>query len=622
MSKASNSRHTATAAVLLGCAAISPLQAEQNPPQTGVAPAAEATETPEEHAARVNWWRDAKFGLFLHWGPASIAGTELSWSRPAPKPLDIHNDPAGTVSAPEYDNLYKQFDPQKFDAKQWVKIAQDAGMRYMVLTTKHHDGFSLFATRLSDYNITQTPFKRDIVKELADACHAAGMRFGVYYSQRDWYHPDYGIGDNRKYLDFMNGQLRELLSNYGKVDILWFDSYGTGDLEKFWRIGETWKLIKKLQPEALVNNRLAVLAGYNRQPEPYRGDFDTPEQRLGTFQLGRDWESCITLVGHQWSYKPGGEMMSFEKVVNALVSTATGGGNLLLNVGPMPTGEIEPRQVALLKQVGDWAKKHRVALYGTRGGPYVNGRWGGATHKGNTLYLFCRTWAQDRVALNALPAKVLGAQLLASGETVAFEQTDKGLTITVPAEKRDALFTVVALTLDQPLPDGLALGGIHSRFEDEVTYGTILSAEATFSTSSVSPEDDKAADHPRLFSGPLASSGFAFSTDAETNPWMKIDLGAIKNVTGVRVTNGPSFRQKADLFISVSADGQEWKQVWKAGDWDAVWDIPVTQIRAGAEVPGLPVRYIRFAFKPDPKWPFKKAPKTAIKLQRVEVYGK
>ena len=183
-------------------------------------------ETKEERNARMAWWREAKFGMFIHWDMSSVAGTEISWSRGGSKPIDNGGDPAGYVEDPVYDNLYKQFDPAQFNAKQWVKISQDAGMKYIVFTTKHHGGFCMWDTKFTDYSIMHTPFKRDVVKELADACHAAQMPFEIYYSPRNWHHPDYGIGNNSKYVAYMNGELRELLSHYGRIDIAWFDSYG------------------------------------------------------------------------------------------------------------------------------------------------------------------------------------------------------------------------------------------------------------------------------------------------------------------------------------------------------------------------------------------------------------
>ncbi|MCX6227133.1 MAG: alpha-L-fucosidase, partial [Bacteroidia bacterium] len=289
------------------------------------------------------WFRDARFGMFIHWGPVSLTGGELSWCRGAKRPFDIGGggSPIETgwdrllVPAERYDNLYKEFNPVKFDADQWVKIAKEAGMKYMVFTAKHHDGFSNFHTKVSDYNIMNTPFKRDIVKELSGACRRGGLKFGVYYSQRDWHHPDYLRGDNSKYNQFMTEQIRELLTNYGKIDILWFDSFGQSDLQRDWHIDELLTMARKLQPGILVNNRLAILGSYNKGPEKYWADFDTPEQRVGKYQTDRPWESCITLVGDQWSWKPNGQMFTLKECIDKLVMSGCGDGNLLLNVGPM-----------------------------------------------------------------------------------------------------------------------------------------------------------------------------------------------------------------------------------------------------------------------------------------------
>ena len=400
--------------------------------------------------ARIAWWTDARYGMFIHWGVASILGVDLSWGRKGSKPLDIHGDQAGYVEDPVYDHLYQSWHPDKFDAREWVDVARKAGMKYMVLTAKHHDGFCLWDTKLTDYKITNTPLKRDVVREFTDACREAGMRIGLYYSQRDWHHPDYGIGDNRKYIDYMNGQLTELLTRYGDIDIIWFDSYGKGDLKDFWRIDETWQLVKKIAPQAVINNRLAILAAYNQQGKPYWGDFDTPEQRLGGMQTHRPWESCMTLVGHQWGYKPGGEMYSLEQVIRSVVTCATGDGNLLLNTGPMPTGVIEPRQAERLREAGEWIARHARAIYGTRGGPYQNSRWGGSTRRDKNVFIHVFDWrGEDTLRLLPLPQTVLSARLL-DGTPVSFKQTPAGLDITLEKACHDPINTVIELTLDAP----------------------------------------------------------------------------------------------------------------------------------------------------------------------------
>jgi len=411
------------------------------------------------------WWTDARYGMFIHWDMSSVAGTEISWSRKGSKPLDIGKDPAGYVQDPAYDNLYKKFNPEKFDAKAWVKLAKDAGMKYIVFTTKHHGGFCMWDTKLTDYSIMHSPFKRDVLKELAEACHEAGMPLGFYYSPRDWHHPDYGIGDNAKYVAYMNGQLRELLTNYGKVDILWFDSYGMGDLMTFWKIGETWDLIKSLQPGVIINNRLCVLGGYNRQPAPYLGDMDTPEQRLGSFQNTRPWESCMCVLKAPhggWSYRTDGKPKSFEECLKTLIGCATGDGNLLLDVGPNAEGIIPDNQADPLLKVGAWLSKYGESIYGTHGGPYLNGAWGGSTYKGDTIYLHIAKWngeKGDRIDLPPLKAKTLKATCLTCPSIpVNFNQTPAGISISLPAEGHDPVDTLVALQLSGKAAEELPKG--------------------------------------------------------------------------------------------------------------------------------------------------------------------
>ncbi|MFO7976346.1 MAG: alpha-L-fucosidase, partial [Candidatus Hydrogenedentota bacterium] len=271
----------------------------------------------------MKWWREARFGLFIHWGPVSLKGTEIGWSRGGER---RGREGTGEIPVEVYDNLYKEFNPTEFDADEWVTIAQQAGMKYLVFTTKHHDGFVNFDSKLTDYKITspESPFGRDIVKELADACHKAGLGLGFYYSPPDWHHPDYRTDNHAKYIEYLHGQLRELCTNYGQIDIIWFD--GLGGTAEDWNSEPLFKMIRELQPHVLINNRAGL-----------PGDFDTPEQRVGKFQNDRPWESCITIC-RQWAWKPDDAMKSFEECIRTLVRCAGGDGNLLFNVGPMPSG--------------------------------------------------------------------------------------------------------------------------------------------------------------------------------------------------------------------------------------------------------------------------------------------
>ena len=352
----------------------------------------------------------------------------------------------------------KQFNPVKFDADAWMRLAKEAGMKYVVFITKHHDGFSMWPTKLRpDYSIAATPFRRDICKEIADAAHKHGLKLGWYYSTRDWTHPDYLVGDNRKYNDFYMGQVRELLTNYGRVDILWFD-HVAGNWRDY-RFRELFDMLFQLQPGIVVNNRAAAFFQRTEdQPGPgvwqlTRGDFDTPEQQIGKFQNNRPWESCMTIThcadGGGWSYRPDGRTRTFDECLRMLVQCAAGDGNLLLNVGPLPTGEIAADQQEVLRQMGRWLAKYGESIYGTRGGPLHNGPWGGATHRDKTLYLHVQKWSGDRLHLPPLKAKVLSATALTGGSPT-IDQAPDGLTVQLAPDQQDKINTIVKLQLDAP----------------------------------------------------------------------------------------------------------------------------------------------------------------------------
>lgn len=407
--------------------------------------------------SRIDWWRDAKLGLFIHWGPSSVAGVEISWAR-EDHPFD-HPGKGEKLPNEEYDNLYKRFNPVKFDADQWMKLAQDAGFKYVVFTTKHHDGFSMYHTRLRDYNIANTPFKRDICKELSDAAHKHGLKLGWYYSTRDWTHPDYLVGDNKKYNAFYEGQVRELLTNYGKVDIMWFD-HVAGNWSDY-TIPGLFDMMYSLQGEdLLVNNRAAkfFLEGDHEPPteeikKRVAGDFDTPEQKIGKFQTDRAWESCMSMNnckaaggGGGWSYRPDCDTISYEETLRTLIYTVTGDGNLLLNVGPMPSGELPPDQVAILKKIGKWLEKYGESIYGTRGGPFPNGDWGGVTQKGNKIYVHVVNWPEDGspLVLPPLEQKIIRSHGLNVKDPVVKQMSD-GLEIQLAVTERDEIFSIIVL---------------------------------------------------------------------------------------------------------------------------------------------------------------------------------
>jgi alpha-L-fucosidase len=401
---------------------------------------------------RLKWWLDGKFGLFIHWGPSSVAGVEISWARMS-HPHDHPGRP--TVPDAEYDQLYRRFNPVDFDANAIVKLAKHAGMKYVVFTTKHHDGFANWHTRLSDYNIANTPFRRDICRELADAVHAHGLKLGWYYSTRDWYHPDYLVGDNSAYNDFYHGQVRELLSDYGDVSLLWFD-HVAGRWQDY-RFDELFAMIYELQPQIIVNNRAARFVFDHKAgtPDPniaelVKGDFDTPEGKIGVFQKDRPWESCIVMSEPPdrggWSYRPDATTRSFAECAKMLCACVTGRGNLLLNAGPMANGLLRSEERGILEAFGPWMNTFGESLYGTQGGPYINGAWGGSTMRGNELYLHVFEWQEGALHLPPLPRSVFECREL-GGEAVACRQERDHLTLIRADDKTRDTHSVVKLSL-------------------------------------------------------------------------------------------------------------------------------------------------------------------------------
>ena len=306
------------------------------------------------------WWVDSRFGVFMHWNPSSIEGTSISWGRGGLRPHHSSKENKKGVPSERYDNLYKEFNPVNFDADKWIKMVKDAGAKYFVFTSKHHDGFCMFETKHTEYNIMNTPFKRDICKELAVACEKYGIKLFFYYSQPDWNQADYKKKDLSDYNKFLHKQIAELLE-YPSLAGLWWD--GLGKDIKTWDGIELVKMIKKRRPDILMNPRFA-------QRKWRLGDYDTPEQEIGKMQLDRPWETCLTM-GQKWSHVHNTkQVLPFEVCLRSLIRCAGGDGNLLLNVGPTPEGTIRDVEISNYLKMGKWPKKYGESIYGTRGGPY------------------------------------------------------------------------------------------------------------------------------------------------------------------------------------------------------------------------------------------------------------
>jgi alpha-L-fucosidase len=481
-------------------------------------------EAPAQRAARMKWWREARFGMFIHWGSVSLKGTEIGWSRGGPR--RGYGSQGNQIPVEVYDNLYKEFNPTKFNAAEWVAIAQAAGMKYMVFTSRHHDGFSMFDTRANDYKITaaESPFRRDVVKELAEAARKANLPFGVYYSQPNWQHPDAFTDRHERYLEYLRTQVRELCTNYGPLAVFWYD--GLGKSAQDYDSVALNRMIRQLQPHILINNRSGL-------PE----DFDTPEQHVGSFRLDRPWETCMTIC-RQWAWKPDDQMKSLKQCLHTLVACVGGDGNLLFNVGPMPTGEIEPRQVARLKEMGDWLAKYGESIYATRGGPFRPTKALASTRKDSAIYLHILAWNADAVTLPNIPRKIVGNKVLTGG-TAEIKQTDTEITVIVPARDRQEIDTIVKLELDGPASDIAPLrvaGGVTATASN--VYRRMPDYEAEMAV-----DGDP---HTR------------WATDVGTkSAWLEVDYGKPRSFGGVRIDE--AYPGRVRKFTLQYRDGDEWK---------------------------------------------------------------
>jgi alpha-L-fucosidase len=397
---------------------------------------------PKPFPDRMQWWGAARFGMFIHYGPVSLTGKEISWSRANSNPQCPNKGPTPVAV---YDNLYKDFNPTNFSAREWVATGKAAGMKYVVLTAKHCDGFLLWDSKVDDYNIMHTPFRRDLCAELATSVRREKLRLGWYFSPMDWRDPDFRTERNAAFVSRMQGQLNELLRNYGGVDLMWFDWDARDPL---YDQTNTYALVKAAQPRIIINNRLDLAKGDNdRMLKSPLADYYTPEQHIGAYDDQRPWETCMTL-GRQWSWKPNDQIKPVAEVLAILARTVGGDGNLLLNVGPMPDGRIEPRQVEVLQQVGVWMKRNGESIYGTRGGPWKPTKEVASTRKGKEIFVHILKSTDGSVKLPNIPAKIRSARLVRGGK-VAFTQADSGIVINLAADQVDPGNTVVSLKLDR-----------------------------------------------------------------------------------------------------------------------------------------------------------------------------
>ena len=435
-------------------------------------PAAQTTKTPAEIAAdkkqaatraeRMKWWHEAKFGMFIHWGLYSVIG-QHEWAK------EVEG-----VPIPQYEILAKHFKPKPNAARAWARLAKAAGQKYMVMTTKHHEGFCNFDTKLTDYNAVQQGPGRDLVREYVEAARAEGLHVGFYYSLMDWHHPDGAKcktdeAARRRFVDYTHGLIRELMTNYGKIDVLWYDVDWPLTPEG-WESEKMNQMVFELQPGIIVNNR-------NGLP----GDFSTPEQHIRASEAGRAWETCMTL-NDSWGFnRYDNAWKTPETIVDNLATVAKGGGNYLLNIGPEPDGSIPPKTLEVLEAVGKWLDTNGNAFYGTdrcSADFNVNANY---TRRGNTLYIHQHFWPghtpaadwlsfyqpEAVIAIGGLKPKVLSAKVLKTGQALKFKQDEFSLQLTgLPVEPPDSPATVIEVECDgEPVINHQAMRSLWPRYK-------------------------------------------------------------------------------------------------------------------------------------------------------------
>ena len=531
------------------------------------------------HEESLKKLKSMRFGMFVHWGPSILRGTS-SWGR-GNHPYDF----APKVPINEYDSLYLQFNPVLFDASEWVEAAKLAGMKYFVFTTKHHDGFVNFDSDYTEYDIMSTPYWKDVLVDLRDACEKQGILFGTYYSLNDWHHPEYPGrygGDPRPvsesdmgvYMDYLHNQLDELIEKY-RTHIMWFEGYW----EEPWthdRGMDLYKHLRDKKNDLLINNRVDRMRADKEgkiNPQKYAGDYKTPEQEIGEYDIDNMWESCIT-ISDTWNWNPQAGLKDLKTLIDILVQTVGGGGNLLLNVGPMMDGRIDMFHRKRLIEIGDWMNKYGETIYGTEGGPFVPNKWTASTRKDNRIFIHTLNWKGDTLIIPGLKDQIKSVSRL-DGKPFAFEYEGKDLLLTAAEGDRDVLNTIFVLKMNKP--------AIKYKIDDAIdfkNYVTIeMEQEPASKYSGDGPEtliDGAFGDSNNPYKGWLGFEGkdvTATLTFSEPKRLNSLSIGALRNQNDwmfapVKISvkysqDGESFTLWTEEIYEIEKDNERRREVLK-----------------------------------------------------------
>ncbi len=557
-----------TAALLL--ALICPPQAPASAPATFTSTAAQASdsihESPADRDARMQWFREARFGMFIHWGLYSQLAGEWRDKTVMGGAEWIQNYLA--IPSSQYRPLAQSFRPTKFDADQWLALMQRAGVRYIAVTTKHHDGFCLWPTQQnSDWNIRATPFGRDPMRELSEACARHGVRFGIYHSVLDWQHPDWpkrpayndiagGTPDKTRFRSYLHEQLRELLTQYGPVSLIWFD--GTWDRDAWTSEDglELERFARSLQPQVILNNRSGYLPPQrkldfevaNAYGYVFSGDYISPEGEVPPTGLpGIDWETCQTMqLPNNWGYNRLVGFRPFGDLLHQLVDVASKGGNMLLNIGPDADGMILPQARRCLELFGDWMAHNSESIHGTQASPFAYLPFEGrCTQKPGKLFLHVFRWPQSGQLFVPATNEVRRAYLLADPERreLPSSRSAGGIRIELPARAPDSIDSVVVLEIKgatQALPPP----------QD-------LSSGRAVEVSSIWPGREQQLNPAHITDGKLDTLWAA--EEPARRAWVSLDLGAEREISALRLSEAPYTRAQ-EFAVEVEVEG-EWRSV-------------------------------------------------------------